>query len=127
MKLGGSSAAGSAKGPRTKINSQASSGGHSQPAPAVAWGQVAKVLRGGSWNNNDNNARASNRNDNDPNNQNDNIGLRCVGSAAGAFFESQVLRVYGRGASAQGEHSRPVPGWADIGSSTKDTRSHPGQ
>ena len=93
----------------------------------MAWGQVVKVLRGGAWNNNDNNARASSRNDNDPNNQNDNIGFRCVAAAPGAFFESQVPRVYGRGASAQGEHSGPVPGWAVVFSSTKDTRSHPGQ
>jgi hypothetical protein len=28
------------------------------------------VLRGGSWNNNDNNVRAPNRNNNDPDNQN---------------------------------------------------------
>ena len=45
---------------------------------AVAWGQVAKVLRGGSWNNNANNVRAPNRNNNNPNNQNNNMGLRCA-------------------------------------------------
>jgi formylglycine-generating enzyme required for sulfatase activity len=55
---------------------------------AGAWGQVAKVLRGGSWNNNDNNVRAPNRNNNDPDNQNNNIGFRCGRSAPGMFFAS---------------------------------------
>jgi hypothetical protein len=90
----------------------------------VAWGQVAKVLRGGGWNNNSNNARASARDNNEPNNQNDNNGLRCAAAAAGpgVFSESQVYRVYERDASAQGEHSRPVPGWVARRGSTKDTR-----
>jgi hypothetical protein len=35
-------------------------------------------LRGGSWNNNQKNARVSARNDNNPNNWNDNIGFRLV-------------------------------------------------
>ncbi|MBI1880036.1 MAG: SUMF1/EgtB/PvdO family nonheme iron enzyme, partial [Chloroflexi bacterium] len=80
-----------------------------------------KVLRGGSWNNNENNARASNRNNNNPNNQNDNIGFRCVAAAPGVVSASQVHRVHGRGASAPGEHSRPGPGWAAVANSTKDT------
>lgn len=96
---------------------------------AVAWGQVAKVLRGGSWNNNENNARASNRNNNNPNNQNDNIGFRCVAAAPGVVSASQVHRVHGCGASAPGEHARPGPGWAcpehsrrtALAGSTKDT------
>jgi formylglycine-generating enzyme required for sulfatase activity len=37
-----------------------------------------RVLRGGSWNNNDNNLRVSNRNNNDPTNTNNNVGFRCV-------------------------------------------------
>jgi hypothetical protein len=36
------------------------------------------VVRGGSFNNNDHNARAANRNDNDPDNRNNNIGFRVV-------------------------------------------------
>jgi hypothetical protein len=36
------------------------------------------VLRGGSWNNQPNNVRVSNRNHNQPENRNDNIGFRCV-------------------------------------------------
>jgi sulfatase modifying factor 1 len=37
-----------------------------------------RVLRGGSWNNNPRNARASNRNRNEPENRNNNIGFRCA-------------------------------------------------
>jgi hypothetical protein len=36
------------------------------------------VLRGGSWNNNQNNARAAYRNNNTPDNRNNNIGFRVV-------------------------------------------------
>ncbi|MBL7803678.1 MAG: SUMF1/EgtB/PvdO family nonheme iron enzyme [Saprospiraceae bacterium] len=36
------------------------------------------VLRGGSWNNNDNNCRAANRNRNNRNNRNNNNGFRCA-------------------------------------------------
>ena len=38
----------------------------------------SRVLRGGSWNNNQNNARAAYRNNNDPDNRNDNNGFRVV-------------------------------------------------
>ena len=41
-------------------------------------GSSARVVRGGSWNNdNPDNLRASNRNRNDPTNRNNNLGLRC--------------------------------------------------
>jgi len=36
------------------------------------------VLRGGSWNNNDNNCRVANRNNNNPDNSNNNNGFRFV-------------------------------------------------
>ena len=39
------------------------------------------VLRGGSWNNNADNARAVQRNRNNPGNRNDNRGFRLVSSA----------------------------------------------
>lgn len=35
-------------------------------------------LRGGSWNNNDNNCRVANRNNNNPDNRNNNNGLRLA-------------------------------------------------
>ena len=38
-------------------------------------------MRGGSWNNNPQNVRVSNRNRNEPTNQNNNIGFRCAGYA----------------------------------------------
>jgi hypothetical protein len=82
---------------------------------------VLRVLRGGSWDDNENNARASNRNNNNPNNQNDNIGFRCVAAAPGVVSASQVQRVHGCDASAPGEHSRPGPGWGAIANSTKDS------
>ncbi|MBY0474653.1 MAG: hypothetical protein K2Q13_06280 [Nitrosomonas sp.] len=59
------------------------------------------MLRGGSWNNNPDNVRASARNNNDPDNRNDNIGFRvlCLShieicSAAGI---ASRLRLAGRG------------------------------
>jgi Sulfatase-modifying factor enzyme 1 len=39
------------------------------------------VLRGGSWNNNQDNARSADRNRNNPNNRNNNIGFRVVCSS----------------------------------------------
>ena len=39
---------------------------------------LVNILRGGSWNNNEMNARCSNRNRNNPNNYNNNIGFRVV-------------------------------------------------
>jgi len=41
-------------------------------------GQGLKSLRGGSWNNNENNARVSIRNNNNPHNRNNNIGFRAA-------------------------------------------------
>ncbi len=38
-------------------------------------------MRGGSWNNNPQNVRVSNRNRNEPTNRNNNIGFRCAGYA----------------------------------------------
>lgn len=43
----------------------------------VFWAKVIG-LRGGSWNNNHDNARVSNRNNNNPHNRNNNIGFRVV-------------------------------------------------
>ncbi|MBA3966210.1 MAG: SUMF1/EgtB/PvdO family nonheme iron enzyme [Nitrospirales bacterium] len=40
-----------------------------------------RVVRGGSWNNNQNNAGASYRNNNHPDNRNNNIGFRVVRSS----------------------------------------------
>lgn len=48
------------------------------PCAGVIDGGAGGVLRGGSWNNNIRNVRASNRNNNDPDNWNNNIGFRCA-------------------------------------------------
>ena len=50
-----------------------------------------RVLRGGSWNNNHNNARCSYRNRNNPNNRNDNIGFRVVVSHNSQWGLSEML------------------------------------
>jgi len=43
------------------------------------WAGQWRVLRGGSWNNNNiNNLRAANRNRNNPTNTNNNVGFRCA-------------------------------------------------
>ncbi|MBI5304351.1 MAG: SUMF1/EgtB/PvdO family nonheme iron enzyme [Chloroflexi bacterium] len=47
-------------------------------------GNETRVLRGGSWNNNQNNVRAACRNRNHPNNRNDNIGFRVVAGRHGS-------------------------------------------
>ena len=49
-----------------------------------------RVKRGGSWNNNANNASVSNRNNNNPSNRNNNLGFRLVRSA------QHNLTLYGR-------------------------------
>ncbi|MBD3216390.1 MAG: SUMF1/EgtB/PvdO family nonheme iron enzyme [Candidatus Lokiarchaeota archaeon] len=59
--------------------------------PTAAWGQAKKqVLRGGSFNNNPNNIRATNRNNNEPDNANNNIGFRCAVASPGSFLKGQV-------------------------------------
>jgi formylglycine-generating enzyme required for sulfatase activity len=50
-------------------------------------GTFGRVLRGGSWNNNRDNARCAYRNHNHPDNRNNNIGFRvvCVSHIEQAF------------------------------------------
>jgi len=49
-------------------------------------------LRGGSWNNNENNLRSSNRNNNNPDNENNNIGFRVASpwKANGGFGSESI-------------------------------------
>jgi Reverse transcriptase (RNA-dependent DNA polymerase)/Sulfatase-modifying factor enzyme 1 len=60
--------------------------------PEAAGADSSRVVRGGSWNNNDHNARAANRNRNNPNNRNDNIGFRVVVSRSPLRRKSGVGR-----------------------------------
>ncbi|HOT96341.1 MAG TPA: SUMF1/EgtB/PvdO family nonheme iron enzyme [bacterium] len=69
-------------------------------------GQVQKdrVLRGGSWNNNQNNVRCANRNRNNPGNRNDNIGFRVVLSPrfsfAGIVRRNTIFRIEAKNGGA---------------------------
>ncbi|MBK8538762.1 MAG: SUMF1/EgtB/PvdO family nonheme iron enzyme [Ardenticatenia bacterium] len=86
------------------------------PAPGQAPWDRPRVLRGGSWNNNPDNARASYRNNNHPNNRNRNIGFRVVLAAhaplpllwSGAFWPDDLPeRLAGRGVPGMpGDHGR---------------------
>ena len=51
----------------------------------------SRGLRGGSWNNNDNNLASSNRNNNDPSNENNNIGFRVARPLRVHAFPSVTL------------------------------------
>ena len=54
-------------------------------------------MRGGSWLNNQRNARVANRNRNTPGNVNDNLGFRCASSPpSGVLLQSRCRPLYGR-------------------------------
>ncbi|HEX37421.1 MAG TPA: hypothetical protein ENG70_00945 [Candidatus Cloacimonetes bacterium] len=55
-----------------------------------------RVLRGGSWNNNDNNCRVANRNNNNPDNSNNNNGFRFVNTTnmPDSTFLNNLQRVH---------------------------------
>lgn len=57
---------------------------------AGARSRIDRVLRGGSWNNNERNARCAYRNRNNPNNRNNNIGFRVV--VLTFFFSKAMVR-----------------------------------
>jgi len=54
--------------------------------------EQARVLRGGSWNNNRNNARCAYRNRNEPDNFNNNIGFRLVCSTSSCVYAGNAAR-----------------------------------
>jgi len=60
----------------------ASLGTQGRPEPS------ARVVRGGSWNNNQRNARCADRNRNNPNNRNRNNGFRVVAVGGGMALRS---------------------------------------
>ena len=69
-------------------------------------GGCARVLRGGSFNNDPDNLRCSNRNNNHPDNRNNNVGFRVVCVAASA------RKVLARNARRMGEMRRGKPSCA---------------
>jgi len=54
--------------------------------------EQARVVRGGSWNNNRNNARCAYRNRNEPDNFNNNVGFRVVCSTSSCFYARNAAR-----------------------------------
>ena len=51
---------------------------YEEPTNTSVRAEGSRVLRGGSWNNNQDNARCAYRNNNHPQNRNNNIGFRCA-------------------------------------------------
>lgn len=78
-------------------------------------GQALRVLRGGYWNNNDNNCRSANRNNNNPDNRNNNNGFRILRTPARRNRMMGIMRAH------TGE-SRPVPATAATLSKDKPAR-----
>ena len=70
----------------------------------------SRVLRGGSWNNNQHNARADYRNYNHPNNRNNNIGFRVV-SVSHMRLRSSAVSGMSRVVTAPGMRKESVAGW----------------
>ncbi len=77
----------------------------------------SRVVRGGAWNNNQDNARADYRNDNNPDNRNNNIGFRVVCSSHIRLQPFDLKKVpacpqgYGSGDAEEGwwmARARPV-------------------
>lgn len=64
--------------------------------PCSRKGLTVAVVRGGSWNNNDHNARCAYRNNNEPENHNNNLGFR----SAKISSMGRKAAVHGRRASA---------------------------
>jgi len=65
------------------------------------------VLRGGSFNNNQRNARAASRNRNNPDNRNNNVGVRVV-VAHDTLTRPEIRRVYGFADEAKQESRRTM-------------------
>ena len=66
--------------------------------------QGARVVRGGSFNNNERNVRAANRNNDDPDNRNNNIGFRLVVSRS----SSPGWSAGSKGLAGRGEERRSL-------------------
>ena len=76
-----------------------------------------RVRRGGSFDNDDNNLRASNRNDDNPSDDNDNLGFRCASPR-----RSQKDRVYGFDSRACCGHGRKTSAGIAAGRRSQPSR-----
>lgn len=72
-------------------------------------GFAAAHLRGGSWNNNNVNARAANRNNNHPANRNNNIGFRVLAMRPTPLVPLQWLVAWAAGESSTFYQVRRLP------------------
>ena len=68
------------------------------------------MLRGGSWNNNRDNARCACRNDNNPDNDNNGFRLATRASRPPEMRRDVLSQSGGHGAGVFKENDRPVPG-----------------
>lgn len=68
----------------------------------------AETLRGGAWNNNDNNVRCANRNNNNPDNRNNHVGFRLLSHGFQLACLGQVSPVHCVGYGLRSEEDKPV-------------------
>jgi hypothetical protein len=87
---------------RLGFDMRSSRAGGSIPPWSLTGPKSARVLRGGSWNNNPRNLRSANRNRNQPDNRNNNNGFRVAST-----LPCLSIRVHGPGWGA-GKRPRPV-------------------
>jgi hypothetical protein len=82
---------------------------------------VHSVARGGSWNNNRDNAACAYRNNNHPQNRNNNIGFRCAKTspASAGWFGGSGRKTADSGMAAARfgdvQTAGPAPGWMQAG------------
>jgi len=69
---------------------------------------LAETLRGGAWNNNDNNVRCAIRNNNQPDNRNNNVGFRVVSHGFPLACMRCTRPEFRGGYGFRGEDEKPV-------------------
>ena len=70
---------------------------------------MARVVRGGAWNNDADNARSAARNNNNPDNRNDNVGFRVLCSSHIVIFSARrFLSTVGAPPEMPADHGLPA-------------------